>query len=134
MNKSSKYWIAFSSIEQIDSTFIQRLYNYFGDIETAFKANLKDLSDIDGLSIKKAEKFVELRDKINLDSVYNVVADRGINFLTLEDENYPAMLKNIYNITLYTGRYPNIKCFFMFETNKNTLTITTNCAIILISD
>lgn len=97
MNKSSKYWIAFSSIEQIDSTFIQRLYNYFGDIETAFKANLKDLSDIDGLSIKKAEKFVELRDKINLDSVYNVVADRGINFLTLEDENYPAMLKNIYN-------------------------------------
>ena len=32
-----KFWIAFSSIEQIDSPFIQRLYGYFGDIEKAFK-------------------------------------------------------------------------------------------------
>ena len=53
-----KYWIAFSAIEQVDSPFVQRLYNYFGDIETAYKATLADLSQIDGLSIKKAEKFI----------------------------------------------------------------------------
>ena len=41
-----KYWIAFSAIEQLDSTFIQRLYNYFGDIEIAFNAELKDLKEI----------------------------------------------------------------------------------------
>lgn len=93
----SKYWIAFSSIEQLDSSFIQRLYNYFGDIEAAFNANLKELSDIDGLSVNKAEKFVELRDKTDVDKAYNLVVDRGINFLTLSDENYPEMLKNIYN-------------------------------------
>ena len=29
----SKYWIAFSSIEQIDSNFIQKLFEHFGDIE-----------------------------------------------------------------------------------------------------
>ena len=56
---NEKYWIAFSAIEQLDSTFIQRLYNYFGDIETAYKSSYSDLKQIEGLSIKKAENFLE---------------------------------------------------------------------------
>ena len=40
---NEKYWIAFSAIEQLDSTFIQRLYNYFGDIETSYKSSYSDL-------------------------------------------------------------------------------------------
>lgn len=94
MNKK-KYWIAFSSIEEIDSNFTQRLYNYFGDIETAFKASLSDLSQIDGLNIKKAQKFIEKRDKTNPDKVLNEIIKRNISFITFEDEDYPYMLKNI---------------------------------------
>ena len=41
----NKYWIAFSSIEQIDSKFIQRLFNYFGNIELAFNADLNELKN-----------------------------------------------------------------------------------------
>lgn len=91
----SKYWIAFSSIEEIDSSFIQRLYNYFGDIEEAFNAN--KLSDIDGLSVKKAEKFLRLRDKIDVDKTFEEVVNRGIKYLTFDDDNYPQMLRNIEN-------------------------------------
>ena len=94
MNKK-KYWIAFSAIEQIDSRFIQRLYNYFGDIEKAYSASLSDLSQIDGLNIKKAETFIERRKTINPDKVLDEVIRRNISFLTLDDENYPYMLKNI---------------------------------------
>lgn len=90
-----KYWIALSSIEEIDSSFIQRLYNYFGDIETAFNAN--NLSSIDGLSVKKAEKFLRLRDKLNPDKILQDVVDRGIKFLTYDDNKYPQMLRNIDN-------------------------------------
>lgn len=103
-----KYWIAFSSIEQIDSRFIQRLYNYFGDIEEAFNASLNDLSQIDGLSIKKAETFVSLRSKINPDKVLDEVTKRNIKYLTLDDENYPRMLKNIENppaVLYYRGSF-----------------------------
>lgn len=91
----SKYWIAFSSIEEIDSSFIQRLYNYFGDIEEAFNAN--KLSAIDGLSVKKAEKFLRLRDKIDVDKTFEEVVNRGIKYLTFDDDNYPQMLRNIEN-------------------------------------
>ncbi len=102
----SKYWLAFSSIEQIDSRFIQRLYNYFGDIEVAFNASLGDLSQIDGLNIKKAEAFITLRNKISPDRVLNEITSRNIKYLTFDDEKYPQMLKNIENppmILYYKG-------------------------------
>lgn len=105
MNK--KFWVAFSSIEQLDSLFIKRLFEHFGDIEKAFNATKECLSEIEGLSVKKAEKFLQLRDKVNVDKVFADVESRGINFLTLEDENYPKMLRNIDNppaVLYYKGK------------------------------
>lgn len=90
-----KFWIAFSSIEQIDSRFIQKLYEHFGDIELAFNASLRDLQNIEGLSVKKAENFLSYRDKTDVDRVYAEVEARGIRFLTLASENYPKMLRQI---------------------------------------
>ena len=97
---NTKFWTAFSSIEQLDSTFIQRLYNYFGNIETAFNASLNDLRQIEGLSIKKAENFVQKRDAnggTNPDKTLEEILSKGIKILTFEDENEPYMLKQIYN-------------------------------------
>jgi len=92
---NKKFWIAFSSIEQIDSSFVQRLYNYFGDIEVAYNASLADLSQIDALNIKKAQTFINQRAKVDPDKVMDEILQRKLSFLTLEDENYPYMLKNI---------------------------------------
>lgn len=103
---NTKYWTAFSSIEQLDSTFIQRLYNYFGDIEAAFNATLKDLEQIEGLSVKKAENFINKKGAnggVNPDQTLDFVLNKGIKILTFEDENYPYMLRQIPNppMTLY---------------------------------
>ena len=102
-----KYWIAFSSIEQIDSSFILKLYEYFGDIEQAFQASLNDLKNIDGLSVKKAENFLRYRDKVDIDNSFTEVETRGINFLTYTDDRYPQMLKQIANppaVLYYKGK------------------------------
>lgn len=90
-----KYWIAFSSIEEVGSKFVQRLYNHFGDIEKAFNASLNELSQIDGLNIKQAQNFIEKRDKVNLDKVMDEILRRNLTLITFEDKNYPYMLKNI---------------------------------------
>lgn len=95
MEIKNKFWIAFSSMEELDSKFIQRLYNYFGDIEIAFNASRNDLSQIEGLNIKKAEKFLKLRDNVNPDSIIEQVVQRNLSFITFDDENYPYLLKNI---------------------------------------
>jgi len=93
----NKYWIAFSSIENIDSEFILRLYNYFGDIELAFNADEAEFKNIDGLSIKRAENFIKARKSINTDEKFELVQKRGIDFITYDDERYPELLKEIYN-------------------------------------
>ena len=92
-----KYWIAFSAIEQLDSTFIQRLYNYCGDIEIAFNAELKDLKEIEGLSVKKAENFIEKKKNINPDKALEEVLKRNIKFITFDSSDYPYMLSQISN-------------------------------------
>lgn len=103
MNK--KYWVAFSALE-IDSTFIQRLYNYFGDVETAYNATLKDLEQIDELSVIKAKNFINKKNNINPDKVLEEVQKRGIEILTFDDKAYPYMLSQISNppmILFYKG-------------------------------
>lgn len=110
LSRKSKYWIAFSSIEEIDSKFIHRLYNYFGDIETAYNASLSDLSQIDGLNIKKAQNFIEKRIKINPDKILDEILRRKLSFITFEDENYPYMLKNISDPPMVLYVKGDLKC------------------------
>lgn len=100
---NTKYWTAFSSIEQLDSTFIQRLYNYFGDVETAFNATLDDLKQIEGLSVRKAENFIQKKEGVNPEQTLDFVLKKGIKILTYEDERYPYMLRQIPNppMTVY---------------------------------
>lgn len=105
-----KYWIAFSSIEEVGNKFVQRLYNHFGDIEKAFNSSLNELSQIDGLNIKQAQNFIEKRDKVNLDKVMDEILRRNLTLITFEDKNYPYMLKNISDppMVLYVkGNFEN---------------------------
>lgn len=90
-----KYWVGLSSVESLGSKFILDLYTHFGDIEKAFYATSKELSQIEGLSVKKAEKFLNLRDKIDLDKTYDYVVNNNIKVLTYENQNYPKLLKEI---------------------------------------
>lgn len=105
---NTKFWTAFSSIEQLDSTFIQRLYNYFGDIETAWNANLSDLKEIEGLSIKKTENFITKKNSLKLtpEQTLDFVLNKGIKVLTYDNKDYPYMLRQIPNppmVLFYKG-------------------------------
>ncbi|MBO5737799.1 DNA-processing protein DprA [bacterium] len=93
----TKFWTAFASIEQLDSTFIQRLYNYFGDVETAWNAKLSDLKQIEGLSIRKTENYIEKKKNVNPEQTLDFVKNKGINILTYDDDRYPFMLRQISN-------------------------------------
>lgn len=94
---NTKYWVAFSSIEQIDSKFIITLFNCFGDIKYAFEAPDSELLKIESISRKKLEEFIKLRKAVDVEERYQAVLNRGIKILTYEDSRYPYMLKNIDN-------------------------------------
>ena len=93
----TKFWIALSSIEQFDSVFLQKLYNYFGDVESVFNASKNDLEQIEGLNIKKAELFLQKRDSLNPEKIFEEIEKRNIKVLTFDDTRYPYMLSQISN-------------------------------------
>lgn len=96
---NKKYWVGLSSIESFDSRFIVSLYEYFGDLERAFNSDVNELIEFNAQTSdsykKKTDNFIQKRDKIDVDEIYNSVLDRGLKILTYEDESYPYMLKNI---------------------------------------
>lgn len=94
---NEKYWVAFSSIAELDSKFIQSLYEFFGDIKTAYYASKDELSKINGLLKKKVDIFLQKREKIDVNKTYDEVLKRNIKILTFENKNYPYLLKNINN-------------------------------------
>ena len=94
-----KYWVAFSSFEEISSVFVKKLYDKFGNIEKAFNSTYSELVQIDGITPKKAEQFLKLRDNVNFEKIEEQVKD--FDLITYEDENYPQILKEIYNPPMF---------------------------------
>ena len=107
---NTKYWTAFASVNQLDSTFVQRLYEYFGNVETAFNANLSDLKQIEGLSVRQAENFIEKKKGVNPEQTLEFVLNKGIKVITFEDENYPYMLKQISNPPMWLFYKGDLSC------------------------
>lgn len=93
-----KYWVALSSIEELDSEFIVGIYNYFGDIKSVFEKSLNGFRESvsgDYKSVKKVDLLINKRDKIEIDKLYNSVLERGLKIMTYEDDDYPYLLKQI---------------------------------------
>lgn len=93
----TKFWVGLSSLEKIDSAFIHKLYEYFGDIELAFTVSKTEFAKIEGLSVKKTEYFLEVRNNLDLNKIYDDVLNRGIKVITFEHSDYPKLLKEIQN-------------------------------------
>ena len=94
--ENDKYFIGFSSIDNISANFIGKLYKYFnGDIKKAWEVCELDLREIEGLRKSSCEKFLKSRDKTDLDKVYNYILENNIKYLTIENDKYPALLKEI---------------------------------------
>lgn len=97
MNNNDKYWCAFSKLTKTSSAFVNKLYSYFGSIETAWKSEEHDLIQIEGLLKNSVESFLRERKLINPDKCLEYIQERGIHFINPESENYPYLLKHIDN-------------------------------------
>lgn len=95
--KDDKYWLAFASIEKIGSVFIKTLFEYFGSIELAWNANIEDLHQIEFLTRRQVGDFFECKKSVNPDACLEYINKKNIKFFNYTDEEYPELLKQIYN-------------------------------------
>lgn len=96
MKNSKKYWLGLSMIKGLGPIRINNLLNYFKNPEAVWKAEEKALKKVSGIN-KTAKSIREQRKKIDLDSELEKLQKKNINLVTLEEKNYPEILKNIYD-------------------------------------
>lgn len=90
-----KVWLGLRLIPELGNRLGQ-LTNVFGSAKSIWNASANELASTGKFSPQIAGKIVSQREKLDLDKELSKLADRNIEILTLMDEAYPSLLKEIY--------------------------------------
>lgn len=98
-----KYWAAFGAVPNMKSEHWQKLLGYFPNLEKAWEAKTGDLLSA-GLNEKWIDVFLDFKNKIGPDEIFDNLNKEEVSFVTIMDEDYPKNLKEIYHppYILYT--------------------------------
>ena len=105
-----KYWLMRN--EDVPYSRKQKLIEYFCDSYNIYFATKVDLIDSGLLDKKEAEIFVTNREKFDLVKEYQDFCHSPFSFVTMEDEDYPKKLLNIYDKPyglFYVGKLPSFE-------------------------
>lgn len=91
-----KYWLGLDRFPKFGQARLARLNDYFKSPQDAFTANLPDLMAAK-IEESIAHEFIKFRSEINLDRIIDQLAIEQINILTLNDDEYPDLLRQIFN-------------------------------------
>lgn len=86
--------VALNLIDGIGSVMLKRLLDYFGRPQDLFKASLDRLTLGAGISRNLAARIRAFK-KEDLDKEFESTGKLGLKIMTLDDDEYPANLKNI---------------------------------------
>lgn len=92
-----KYWVAFRRVPSIGRARFQKLLSHFGSMSEAWRASSDALSKA-GLESKSVRAISAVRSKVDPDAEIERLQDSGVAAYTWEDEEYPDLLKEIYDL------------------------------------
>lgn len=94
MNDNRRYWLWFAMALRPGNERIWQMISPFGNVRDAYDA----VCDGEHPSLSAAEKRAIKTTHIEqCDSIIEYCENKGFYILTFEDENYPYLLRNIYN-------------------------------------
>lgn len=94
MSDEKKYWIGFNLIKGIGAVRFQQIRSHFGDLSIAWQAPAEAFCEA-GLPKRALNNFLRIRQEVNLDDLYDSILEDRITVLTLIDEDYPRLLREI---------------------------------------
>ena len=103
------YLAGLQTLAGIGSVRMKALVDYFGGPQNAWEAKAADLRSVEGMGEVLCNNFVKQREKINLEKLGEELRQKKIQLCSIEDEEYPDLLQNIYNppyIFYYRGVLP----------------------------
>ncbi len=94
MKNNTKYWVGFNLVKGIGPVRLEKLLQYFGDIQTAWEARSYHLQAA-GLNDNLVKRISEIRNRVSLDELEQKLRIQGIQVLTWDDPAYPDRLRQI---------------------------------------
>ncbi len=95
--KQHKYWLGLNLINGIGSSRLRGVYTYFKqDLQAAWHAIPHDLQQA-GLDESTIEDLLTKRRRFNLDKAMGRLDELGACICTIEDPEYPALLREIHD-------------------------------------
>jgi len=91
----SKYFNAFNLIGNIGPITFKKLLNHFGSLDIAWKSEINEFRKA-GLNQSIVEQISKQRPNINPDYEMEKLEKEKIGLITIQDELYPKLLKEIY--------------------------------------
>ena len=101
--KENAYWIWLSLIPNLGSIKKQRLLQSFKTPEKIFLASKEELLKVEGIGDKIANEILDNNIRKSVKNHITYMEKNNIQFITIQDDEYPQILKEIYDypISLY---------------------------------
>ena len=112
-NKYLKYSAALTHFPKFGPSRLKKINKYFANAEEAFRAGADDLVKA-GIEDNLAMEFILAKDNINPDDIMARLNKENIKIITLTENIYPKLLKEIYNpppLLYYKGELIVNECF-----------------------
>ncbi|MFN3301906.1 MAG: DNA-processing protein DprA [Patescibacteria group bacterium] len=90
------FWNALALFLKFDSRKLKKISDFFSSAKDVFKASISDLIKA-GIEQEIAQEFIDWRKKIEPEKEWQKLEKEKIKIVTIRDENYPKLLKEIYN-------------------------------------
>jgi len=106
--ESKKYWIGLNMVLGVGKTLCHRLVKAFGSPEKVFHASRKELMGVERVGDKVARQILNFDLEQSLKREYQLVKRKDVQILTIEDSEYPFLLKSIYDpppVIYYKGNF-----------------------------
>ncbi|MEA3326627.1 MAG: DNA-processing protein DprA [Chloroflexota bacterium] len=94
MSDEKKYWIGFNLVRGIGAVRFQQIHSFFGDLSIAWRAPVEAFREA-GLPERPLRNLVKLRNQTDLDQLYDSIMEKGVQVLTVEEAEYPRLLREI---------------------------------------
>ncbi len=104
-----KYWLALARVPFFGAVRIGKLFRAFPNMERAFSASVTDLIEA-SIEPEIANRFLQERLHIDPELELKKLHAAELNVVTLADESYPALLKQIFDppaLLFYRGTLPD---------------------------
>jgi len=95
VNPETKYFNAFNLIDGLGPISFKKLLAHFDSLKEAWSAEINQLRQA-GLENSVIKQIKEQRPRINPDREMERLAKESIDLITIQDKDYPKLLKEIY--------------------------------------